>query len=42
MKIKDFEELKKKHTSLKIKCLYANGLIKLTDKQLDSLIEKKR
>ena len=41
MRIKDFEELKKKHTSLKIKCLYVNGLIKLTDKQLNSLIEKR-
>lgn len=40
MRIKDFEELKKKHSSLKIKCLYANGIIKLTDKQLDNLIEK--
>lgn len=42
MRIKDFEELKKKHSSLKIKCLHANNLIKLTDKQLDSLIEKRR
>lgn len=41
MRIKDFEELKKKQTSLKIKCLYANGLIKLTDRQLNSLIEKR-
>lgn len=41
MRIKDFEKLKKKHTSLKIKCLYVNGLIKLTDRQLNSLLEKR-
>lgn len=41
MRIKDFEKLKKKHKNLKIKCLYANGIIKLTDKQLESLIEKR-
>lgn len=40
MKIKEFNKLKKKEKPLKIKCMFANGMINLTSKQLDSLIEK--
>lgn len=41
MKIKDFNKLKKKEKPLKIKCMYANGLINLTNKQLENLIKEK-
>lgn len=41
MKIKEFSKLKKQETPLKIKCMFANGLINLTNKQLDSLISKR-
>lgn len=42
MRVKDFDKLKKNSTPIKIKCLYVNGLIKLTDKQLNSLIGKEK
>lgn len=42
MENKAFRKLKEETTSLKIKCMYANRLIKLTDKQLNSLFEKRK
>lgn len=42
MEDKDFRKLKKKESSLKIKFMYANRLIRLTNKQLNSLFEKRK
>lgn len=39
MKVQEFNKLKKKEKPLKIKNMFANGLISLTNKQLDSLIK---
>lgn len=37
MRVKYFDELKKTKKPIYIKCLYANGLINLTNKQLNEL-----
>lgn len=41
MRIKEFNKLKKEKTPKQIKHLHINGLITLTNKQLDELIENR-